>query len=119
MIGGTVITDIQEWSAEVGAILLALAGKAATSSSPAASSPAKASASLNVGVDPLPELTAGLGTITAVTNLVAAEQARNNTAPMQQADTAQKLQALRDASAQAVAHAEATGDFGPIRLLLS
>jgi hypothetical protein len=116
----TIISDIEYWSSCVGGLLESLSGKPSNAQTaeapPIATKPAMG---VNIGVDPLPELTAGLGTITAITNLVAARSALNNTPAMEQAAEAQKLQALKDAAAQAIAHAEATGDLTPVKLLLS
>lgn len=117
----SIIQDVQSWSGWVGGILSALAGKASTApaTSTAAKTPSAASpgASLSLGISS--DVGQVAGTITALTNLIAARSALNNSAPMVKAAEAQKIQDLKDAAAQAIAHAEATGDLAPIRLLLS
>jgi hypothetical protein len=93
----TIYADIQAVAAEVGPIITAIGGKGGSS----ASTPAKAS--VTVGIDPLPELTAALGvgeaalgTISAVAKIFTQWDAEMNTPEMVNASVAQKLQAFKD-----------------------
>jgi hypothetical protein len=111
-----IIADIQKWFGYIAPVIQALSGKSAAPTAPAAPT---TSVSANLGLDILPIGTAAFGTVTAITNLIAARNAELNTPDEVQAADAQNLQKLKDAATEAIAHAEATGDFTAIRLLLS
>lgn len=94
-IGGTVLADIQRWSGYVGSVLEALAGKVTAPANPA--TPAKTTAiGLTIGVDPLPEVTAGLTAAGKIADVVLAYENDVNTPEMINASEAKKLQAFKD-----------------------
>ena len=98
-------------------------GGAGGGTTAASAKPSAPAASLTLGVDPLPELTAGFGTVTAISKLITQRDAELNTPAEQQAATAQKLQDLGDHAAAVIAAAEKAGPGTPewkaLQLLLS
>lgn len=102
-------------------IVKAASGSSSNTSTAAATvaSTAAPAATASVSLGITSDVGEGFKAVTAITNLVAARSALNNSPSMEQASEAQKIQNLKDYATAVIAHAEETGDMTGIKLLLS
>jgi hypothetical protein len=88
----TDVAAVQQWAGIIGGVLKGLSGTQSSTTGTAA----KSTSSVTLGVDALPELTAGIQGATAIATLLSQHEAYLNTPAMVTASIAEKQQAFID-----------------------